>query len=482
MLAQAPTHRIGGQPASPLPIALDQLTLSLIRANEAYTSGAYSEMIQSLRVLNMAEAIDPILWFRRASPYIYLHRQKTFVLCLDDQAMSSDNVSNVLRDITLLHSLGVRIILVHGSCALDDAAPTDSKKSTDSKSAGSKRVPIKAWVSEVGGETHQLIAELSANAHHSSPFYSDLVACTGNFIRAQPLGVMNGEDQGPLGKTRKVNTSAITALLDDDMLVIVPPIGYSLTGETFVLDCKALAGQVAEALSADKLIYFLPTHGIQDETSQRVSELPKTQAMASLSSSNAGMASGIDALLTSDLDAQSRRCHLVSHTHDGALLEELFTLTGSGTIITPGSALIRPARLDDVDAIRALVVPLEQSGALIPRSINAIEQHLEDYIVLDLDGALIGCGALHAFEDTAEIASLATHPGHRDQDYGERILGALLHKATQQALRSVFVLTTQTEHWFLERGFMRSDQSALPLSKRATYDERRNSKVLVRQL
>ncbi|MEC8600197.1 MAG: amino-acid N-acetyltransferase [Pseudomonadota bacterium] len=424
----------------------------------------------------MAETIDPILWFRRASPYIYLHRQKTFVLCLDDQAMSSDNVSNVLRDITLLHSLGVRIILVHGSCALDDAA------STDSKSTDSKRAPIEAWISEVGGETHQLIAELSANAHHSSPFYSDLVACTGNFIRAQPLGVMNGEDQGPLGKTRKVNTSAITALLDDDMLVIVPPIGYSLTGETFVLDCKALAGQVAEALSADKLIYFLPTHGIQDETSQRVSELPKAQAIASLSRSNAGMASGIDALLTSDLDAQSRRCHLVSHTHDGALLEELFTLTGSGTIITPGSALIRPATLDDVDAIRALVEPLEQSGALIPRSIHSIEQHLEDYLVLDLEGALIGCGALHAFEDTAEIAGLATHPGHRDQDYGERILGALLHKAAQKALRSVFVLTTQTEHWFLERGFMRSDQSALPLTKRATYDDRRNSKVLVRQL
>ena len=97
-------------------------------------------MIQSLRVLNMAETIDPILWFRRASPYIYLHRQKTFVLCLDDQAMSSDNVSNVLRDITLLHSLGVRIILVHGSCALDDAA------STDSKSPDSKRAPIKARV------------------------------------------------------------------------------------------------------------------------------------------------------------------------------------------------------------------------------------------------------------------------------------------------------------------------------------------------
>ena len=86
-------------------------------------------MIQSLRVLNMAEAIDPILWFRRASPYIYLHRQKTFVLCLDDQAMSSDNVSNVLRDITLLHSLGVRIILVHGSCALEHAAPRIQRQS-----------------------------------------------------------------------------------------------------------------------------------------------------------------------------------------------------------------------------------------------------------------------------------------------------------------------------------------------------------------
>ena len=424
----------------------------------------------------MAETIDPILWFRRASPYIYLHRQKTFVLCLDDQAMSSDNVSNVLRDITLLHSLGVRIILVHGSCALDNTGPRDSK------TVDSKRDDIKAWVSEVAGETHQLIAELSANAHHSSPFYSDLVACTGNFIRAQPLGVMNGEDQGPLGKTRKVNTSAISALLDNDMLVIVPPIGYSLTGETFVLDCKALAGQVAEALSADKLIYFLPTHGVQDESSQRVSELPKAQAIASLSKSHPGVTSGIDALLTSDLNAQSRRCHLVSHTHDGALLEELFTLTGSGTIITPGAALIRTATVNDIDAIRALVAPLEQSGALIPRSIDAIEKHLEDYIVLDLEGAIIGCGALHAFEDTAEIASLATHPGHRDQDYGERILSALLHKAAQKALPTVFVLTTQTEHWFLERGFMRSDQTALPLSKRATYDDRRNSKVLVRQL
>ena len=144
--------------------------------------------------------------------------------------------------------------------------------------------------------------------------------------------------------------------------------------------------------------------------------------------------------------------------------------------------MIRSATLDDIDAIRALVEPLEQSGALIPRSIHSIEQHLEDYLVLDLEGALIGCGALHVFEDRAEIASLATHPGHRDQDYGERILGALLHKAAEQTLRSVFVLTTQTEHWFLERGFMRSDQTALPPSKRANYNDRRNTKVLVRQL
>ena len=419
----------------------------------------------------MAEAIDPIKWFRRASPYIYLHRQKTFVLCLDDDAMSSDNVSNVLRDITLLHSLGVRIILVHGSCALDNTLPAESKRND-----------VKAWISEVGGETHQLIAELSANAHHSSPFYSDLVACTGNFIRARPIGVMNGKDQGPLGKTRNVNTSAITALLDDDMLVIIPPIGYSLTGEAFVLDCKALAGQVAQALSADKLIYFLPTHGVQGEDGQRVSELPKQQALASLLSTNPGVASGIDALLNSEFDAQSRRCHLVSHTHDGALLEELFTLTGSGTIIMPSAALIRPASLNDIDAIRALVEPLEQSGALISKSKDAIEEQLEDYIVLDLEGELIGCGALHGFKGKAEIASLATHPAHRDQDYGERLLGALLHRAIQQKMRAVFVLTTQTEQWFVERGFVRSARADLPLPKRASYDNSRNSKVLVRQL
>lgn len=419
----------------------------------------------------MAEAIDPIKWFRRASPYIYLHRQKTFVLCVDQAAMDSTNFDNVLRDVTLLHALGVRIVLVHDLASRNEASYEDD-------APGSDQSTLSALMAHTGGTTHKVIASLSANAHHASPFYSDLVACSGNFVRAQPLGVMNGEDQGFKGKPRKINKNAISALLDDDLLVVIPPVGYSLTGESFILDCQSLAGEVARALKADKLIYFLPSNGLIDESGRRLSEWSTTQ----LDHDAVPIATGIKQGIRSALVEQSSRCHLVSFAHDGALLEELFTMTGSGTIVTPGPAIIRSATSEDVEAMLALIRPLEHSGALIERSRDDLDQTLEDYLVIDLDGQLIGCGALHVLGDSAEIASLATDPSHRDQDFGERLLGALLHRAMQQGLKSVFVLTTQTEHWFLERGFTRAEKSQLPEPKQANYNAQRNSKILIRPL
>jgi len=421
----------------------------------------------------MAEAIDPIKWFRRASPYIYLHRQKTFVLCVDQAAMRSPNFNNVLRDVTLLHALGVRIVLVH-----DLETPEFVEEQTGHQAPIANESQLSELMANIGGATHQVIASLSANAHHASPFYSDLVACTGNFIRAQPLGVMGGHDQGFKGKPRKVNKSAIAALLDDDMLVVIPPVGYALTGETFILNCQSLAGEVAKALHADKLIYFLPSHGLVDDAGHRISERSTTQ----LEDDDDSLASGIKQGIKSALTDQSNRCHLVSYAHDGALLEELFTMTGSGTIVTPGPAVIRSAVAEDVEAMLELIRPLERSGALIERSRDDLDQNLADYLVVDLEGQLIGCGALHEFGDTAEIASLATDPHHRDQDYGERLLSSLLHRAMQRGVKAVFVLTTQTEHWFLERGFMRAEKDHLPAPKLAKYNSQRNSKVLIRPL
>jgi amino-acid N-acetyltransferase len=179
------------------------------------------------------------------------------------------------------------------------------------------------------------------------------------------------------------------------------------------------------------------------------------------------------------------RGHIVTRRASGSLLLELFTHTGVGTMITAATVeKLRPARIEDVQGMLALIEPLEADGTLVKRSRELLEAEIGNFLVVEHDGIILGCAALYPFkeEKSAEFACLAVAEGYRDAGYGEDLLKACEERAKSMRIRRVFALTTHAAHWFLEQGFRAADVAALPSRRQALYNWRRGSKVFLKRI
>jgi amino-acid N-acetyltransferase len=175
-----------------------------------------------------------------------------------------------------------------------------------------------------------------------------------------------------------------------------------------------------------------------------------------------------------------KRAHLISRRLDGALLLELFTRDGVGTMISATAlAHMRNATIDDVGGILGIIEPLEEQGVLVRRSRERLESEIERFVVAEYDNHIIGCAALYAFpeEKIGELAALAVEPDFRREGYGEALLREIEARARRLKLTELFVLTTRTAHWFLERGFRTATVADLPQQKQALYNYQRKSLV-----
>jgi len=420
----------------------------------------------------MSQPISHIEWFRTASPYIYAHRQKTFVIALGDATLSNAALVGIAGDLTLLHALGVRLVLIHGN--------TGELQVTSSTKIGAPVLTVEnfpQYLAEVGATTQSLLAHLSMGPLSAAIRSSELTAVSGNFVRGKPLGVLEGIDQQQVGAVRSIHAEAINRHLDSQALVIVPPVGYSMSGEAFGLDPTLLAQAVAKELKADKLIYFIDQNGLEDASNRLISEITRTELLPENWPNLAPVLTAAQAITKEG----TTRCHLINYQRDGALLEELFTRGGCGTqIVQHRSSTLRPAQPEDISGILALVKPLEAEGVLVKRSRELIESELGNFWVVDQEDTIIACAALYPFDGAGEIACLATDPEYRDLDHGEALLSTLIASAQSQGMANVFVLTTQTAHWFLERGFKQAEVSALPSEKQTLYNWQRNAKVYLR--
>ena len=180
-----------------------------------------------------------------------------------------------------------------------------------------------------------------------------------------------------------------------------------------------------------------------------------------------------------------KRSHLISRHVDGALLIELFTHHGIGTMVVPESPeRIRPASAADVAGIVQILEPLEQQGVLVKRDRDQLEREIGHFFVIESEGNILGCAALYPFPEQkmAELAALAVNPFYRDGGRGERLLAFAEARARASGLKGLFVLSTQTTHWFIERGFAETDLASLPERKAALYNYDRRSKVFSKAL
>ena len=432
----------------------------------------------------MALNTDHIKWFRDSSPYIDAHRDKTFVVCIASDALNSDNFPNVICDIALLDSLGAKVVVVFGG----DHKVNAVLEATGSNwlQGGGQRITNATQIETVTSVLGQMYADLSARFSASTPESPAkrraITTSTGNFIRAKPLGIKDGVDHQLSGLVRNINEAAIRHQLSDGSIVLIPSIGYSPSGETFHLDVDVVAREVACALTADKLIFMTEQAGLKDIIGNLISEID-------LSDTRTGDVSlePLTEKLLDHCDQACRkgvaRCHIISFATDGALLEELFTRDGCGTQIIGNSyEQIRTASIEDVPGILKLIAPLEESGGLVKRSRELLESEIQQFVVIERDGLLISCAALYIYDTSGELACLVTHPDYRDSDRGDRLLDAIEKTARNNQLVDLFVLTTQSAHWFTERGFSESSREALPEGKKEFYNDQRSSTVLRKAL
>ncbi|MGV6826323.1 MAG: amino-acid N-acetyltransferase [bacterium] len=427
-------------------------------------------------------------WFRSASPYIHAHRGSTFVLVFGGEAVQNPGFAGVIHDIALLHSLGIRLVLVHG-----DRPQIEERlklRGADMQLVNGLRVTDQdalACVKEaVGAVRVEIEALLSMGVANSPMSGANIQVTSGNFITAKPLGVIDGVDYGHTGEVRKINSQAIVQNLENGEMVLISPLGYSLTGEVFNLNAADVAAAVAHAVGADKLIFMteerlLDSHrrAISNMTPAGVDTLIKRrkslseQLVRALCNAATACRSGVD------------RCHLLPHGVDGALLKELFTRDGIGTLITAGEyESLRPATIGDVGGILELIEPLENSGTLVKRSREVLETEIEQFHVIERDGLIVGCAALYTYprQKMAELACVAVHPDYRGNGKGDLLLAEMERQASRQGIEQLFVLTTQTAQWFRDRGFNPAPVKSLPGKRRDLYNWQRNSRLLIKQI
>ena len=423
--------------------------------------------------------------FRSSIPYINAHRGKTFVVAFPGEAVDAPRFPQLIQDVVLLHSLGIRVVLVHGARPQIDQRLQESqlpiqieyhRRVTDLNS-------LHAVTEAIGRTAIQVQSQLvqSMAAAHLNPANS--IVSTGNYVVAKPYGVHNGIDYQHSGEVRKVRHDAIHQQLHNGHLVLLSPLGYSPTGESFNLLWEEVAEAAATSLKADKIIYFNGNEGILDAGGALIRELTVPEANSLIAAQelpNYTLISARDAVVKG-----INRAHVISFHHDGALLQELFTLDGTGTLITQQTyEKVRLASVDDVASLLELIEPLEQQGVLVRRSRELLENEIEHFTLIERDDKIIACAALYPFPDErcGELACVVVHPEYRQGSRGDKLLKAIEQRALMLGLNSLFVLTTRTAHWFMERGFCSAAISELPQHKQSLYNYQRNSKVFVKRL
>jgi amino-acid N-acetyltransferase len=434
-----------------------------------------------------------VTWFRAAAPYIHAFRGKTFVVAFGGEVIEESQIAHLSHDVALLASLGVRLVLIHGVRPQLDALIVQN--GLQAQYANELRVTDLATmncVKQANGVARIEIEALLSTGLPNTPMANAAVnVASGNFIVACPRGVYDGVDLQYTGAVRKVDVPALRGRLDAGEIVLISPLGYSPTGEAFNLTLEDVATSVATALSAEKLIFLIDGPGVQRGRGRLLRELTLSSAETWLARNRAAIAgrdNDLGRFLPAAVDACRRgvaRAHLVSRHVDGALLLELFTHHGIGTMISRDSLeRLRPARIDDVGGVLQLIAPLEAEGTLVKRGRERIEREIGYFTVIDHDRRLIGCAALYPFPAarSAELACLVVSPEHRNAGHGEALLQHIEARARAQKLDWLFALTTHTAHWFVENGFHEVGVNELPAERRQLYNWQRRSKVFVKPL
>jgi amino-acid N-acetyltransferase len=410
--------------------------------------------------------------------YVPRFREKTFVVAVDGEVAASANFSNILLDLAVLRSLNVRVVLVHGAAAqIERLAMERAVKLTNTNGTGITDEPtLKVALDAATTLMNEIMQGLTS---------VDLRAAYANVIIAHPAGILGGVDQQHTGKVERVDTQLLQLMLNEGVIPIIPPIGFDGEGRTFRVNSDAIAVEVAEALRAMKVIYLSPREAVTVGGSL-VQQLSIAEA-EDLVKKRRGQ---LDAGSISKLEHAARACrngvprvHILNGNTDEALLAEVFSTEGVGTMIYGNDyQQIRRVMKKDVRAVLQLIKSSVEHAELVKRTRADLLAQLDDYWVLEVDRQLVACAAVHFYPEArkAELACLYVAKAHEGQGYGRKLMAFAEQLCAKEGARHIFALSTQAFNYFSQKGgYVEVSPDELPPERRKKYDvSGRNSKVL----
>jgi amino-acid N-acetyltransferase len=414
--------------------------------------------------------------------YIPGFREKTFVIAMDGAIIADDNFPNVMLDLAVLRSLSIRLVLVHGTAfQLDQLSKESGIPISNADGTGiTDAETLKLALTTANRITHEVLEGLASN---------DLRACYTNAIIAHPYGIVGGVDRLFTGRVERVDTEFLNQLLDKGVIPVIAPLGFDGDGRTFRVNSDGVALEVAEALKAAKLIFMTTSAGYGKE-GHEISQMSVDEAEEYYKKHK----SAIDEHLVSKFEHGIRACrngvsrvHLIDGRVDEALLSEIFSNEGIGSMIYANEyQAVRRAMKKDVRAIRNLTRESVALEELVKRSRQDIISTLNDFYVFEIDNNIVGCVALHVQPDgeTAELACLSVSSGHENMGIGQKLMLFAENAAREKGIKNIFLLSTRAFNYFQQKGgYKEGSPDNLPQARREKYDASgRNSKVLIKHL
>lgn len=410
--------------------------------------------------------------------YVPRFREKVFVVAVDGEIVSSPNFTNILLDIAVLRSLSIKVIMVHGAGAqIAQLATSRGVSISNADGTGiTDEATLQLGIEAATRVTHEIMQGLTS---------VDLRAAYANVIIAHPAGILGGVDFQHTGKVERVDTKALHLLLNEGITPVIPPIGFDGEGRTFRVNSDGIALELAEAVGAMKILY-LSANGVLMVGDQLVRQLSIAEAEDLVKKKR----TGVDPALLSKLEHAARACrsgvarvHLLDGTLNEALLSEIFSHEGIGTMVYSNEyQQIRRVYKKDVGAVMTLIRQSVNNAELVKRTRADILAHLEDYWVLEIDRNLVGCVALHLYPEIqkAELACLYVAKNHEGQGYGRKLMTFAEQLAGEKGMRHIFALSTQTFSYFQQKGgYTEVTPDELPPDRRKKWESSaRNSKIM----
>ena len=425
---------------------------------------------------------------RNVLRYISLFKDAIIVIHIDEDIIDSHLFSSHLRDIAYLHQSGLKVVIVPGAkTQIDDMlskAGVSWKTENNIRIASEDAMPlIKMAAFDVSNKVMTQLAK------------EKLTAVIGNWVQARSKGVINGVDYATAGEIDKINIDALTSILNDGFIPIFPCIGWNSNGKPFNISSQTLAAELAVRLSANKLFFLSSSTPLKASdfktdlnasASGYIPALNVDELSAFLKTNKSALASNqkLYSQLQLALYACSEtvsRAHIVNGLEDGALLYEIYSDLGSGTMVYKSDyGQLRLMKTEDIPLVLSLMRPFVKQGILLPRTEQMLSSSLSDFVVYELDGGIKACAALHVYETKprqAEISAVAVDQDYSHMGIGPKLVEHLIEKAKADKIKDVFILTTQASDWFEKLGFALSNVDTLPKERRAIWTPERGSKV-----